>query len=260
MVENDHNNSPINLEPKPTSVSPGMILGAAFIFFILGFATAYLVTSTSDNDDVEAAVQATFTALTPPPTAVPTNVPILASMADHNPYIGPEDAPITMVEFSDYLCGFCGRFHGQTLEPLLEHYGDLVRFVYREYPIIGGDTSAFLGAAAQCANQQDLYWEFAGYIWANQLGERAPYTEDLIMSWAQETGLDIEAYNICMENNAGFDLVVVDYEAGRGFSVSGTPTFFINGERVVGALPLETFQDIIDRQLREMGITPPARS
>ncbi len=209
--------------------------------------------------EIDAAVQATLFALTPSPTPQPTNVPIADTIANHNPYLGPEDAPITIVEFSDYLCGFCGRFHGQTLEPLLEHYGDLVRFVYREYPIIGGDTSVVLGSAAQCANMQGLYWEFAAHIWANQLGERQAYSMDLVNGWAEASGLDMADYNFCMENNVGFDFVVMDYEAGRAFNVTGTPTFFINGERFVGAHPLENFMNLIDRQLMAQGIEPPAR-
>jgi protein-disulfide isomerase len=232
---------------------------------------ALLATAVDDEDEratmraviqqeINNAVEATLFALTPTATPLPTDVPLADTMADHNPSLGPEDAPVTIVEFSDYLCGFCGRFHSQTLDPLLEHYGDLIRFVYREYPVIGGQTSAAIGAAAQCANEQGKYWEYSDLIWDNQLGDqRQQWSAELLASFAQEAELDIDDYNQCLEDETGFNNVVTDFEAGRAFNVTGTPTFFINGERLVGAQPIEAFFEVIDRQLEAQGVEPPPR-
>jgi protein-disulfide isomerase len=91
-----------------------LILPAA-IFFALGIMTAYLFWGTSlSKNEIEAAVNQTLIALTPAPTAQPTNVPVQLTVAEHNPYLGPEDAPITMVEFSDYQCPYCSVFHTDT--------------------------------------------------------------------------------------------------------------------------------------------------
>lgn len=213
------------------------------------------------QSEIAAAVQGTLIALTPTATLLPTRAPVEETFTEQNPRLGLDDAPITLVEFSDYLCTYCGRFHAETLEPLLEHYGDLVRFVYREYPIIGQNVTAFIGSSAQCANLQGKYWEFSNLVWGNQLGEsRQEFTEDLLASYASDIGLDMIVYNRCLADGAGFDLVVADFNAGRAYNISGTPTFFINGERVVGALPINYFMDVIDLQLRELGIQPPARS
>lgn len=210
--------------------------------------------------EIEAAVRATFIALTPTATLPPTAAPITETFVDANPVLGPADAPITIVEFSDYFCGFCGRFHAQTLEPLLAHYGDLVRFIYREYPIIGGQQSADVGAAAQCAGFQDKYWEFSDLIWQNRTSsERPPIDGNLITQWANDVELDFDEFVACIEEGRGFEIVLADFEAGRAYEITGTPTFFINGVRFVGAQPLEAFQNLIDSQLREMGIEPPAR-
>lgn len=212
------------------------------------------------QSEINAAVQATFMALTPTVTPLPTNVPVAESFTTNNPVLGPEDAPITIVEFSDYNCGFCGRFHAQTLTPLLQHYGDLVRFVYREYPIIGGQVSADIGAAAQCAGEQDKYWEYSDLIWANRTSQERPeITGETLTTWANEVGLNFDQFLACLEEGRGFEVVIADFEAGRAYNITGTPTFFINGERFVGAQPLEAFQAIIDRQLLEMGIEPPER-
>lgn len=213
------------------------------------------------DDEIDSAVLGTLSALTPTATPLPTDVPIEDTFVEANPFLGPDDAPITIVEFSDYNCGFCGRFHATTLEPLLEHYGDLVKFVYREYPIIGGQNTADIGAAAQCLNEQDLYWEFTDLVWANQTSpERQSLDGQLLGVYADQVGADTDSLLECLESGRGFDVVLNDFETGREFGITGTPTFFINGERFVGAQPIEAFFEIIDRKLIELDIEPPDRS
>lgn len=215
-------------------------------------ATAYAII----QDQINSAVQATLIALTPSPTPLPTNVPVDLTFAEHSPRLGPDDAPIVIVEFSDYQCPYCGRFHTNTLEPLLDHYGDLVQFIYREYPIIGGQASADAGAAALCAGQQDQYWAFASLIWETT-SARGALTSETLTGFAEQLELDMTAYTVCVESGEGINMVIIDYQAGRDFLITGTPTFFINGEKVVGAQPIEVFMSVIDRQLREKGIDPP---
>lgn len=213
------------------------------------------------QEQINASVRGTLIALTPTATPLPTRAPIDETFNTTNPSFGPADAPITLVEFSDYLCGFCGRFHAQTLAALQEHYGDLLRFVYREYPVIGQNLTAMIGASAQCANLQGKYWEYTDLVWANQLGaERQEFTPELLVDYAIQAKLDMNAYNTCLQSEEGFNLVVADFQAGQAYVITGTPTFFINGERLVGAQPIEVFMDVIDRHLREQGIEPPARS
>lgn len=213
------------------------------------------------DDEINAAIISTFIALTPTATSLPTDVPITETFVDSNPFLGPDDAPITIVEFSDYNCGFCGRFHATTLDPLLEHYGDLVKFVYREYPVIGGQNTADIGAAAQCLNEQDLYWEFTDLIWENQISpNRVSLDGTSLGDFANQVGADTDELLACLEAGRGFEVVLADFEAGRAFNITGTPTFFINGELFVGAQPIEAFFNIIDRKLIELGIDPPARS
>lgn len=245
------------------------LLATAVIFFILGALMVYVVrepsenpASTNDQAAINDAVAATFVALTPTATPQPTDVPVNQSFEEHNPFLGPEDAPIVLVEFSDYQCPYCARFHEQTLSPLLEHYDGLIKFVYREYPIIGGQVSADMSTAAQCANLQGQYWEYTDLIWANQLSnERRQVDSDLLGEFAETAELDLDVFNTCLDEGTGFDLVVTDFEAGRDWNVSATPGFFINGTRYsFGAQPLDVFLDVIDAELVELGISPPERS
>ena len=243
------------------------LIFTAIIFFALGAMMSYLLVSgsssssaSSSDSGVAAAVNETLFALTPPPTAQPTNVPVQLTVAEYNPYLGPEDAPITMVEFSDYWCSFCGRFHTQVLEPLLEHYDDNVKFVYREYPVIGAQQSATIGSSAQCANLQGKYWEFVDLVWTNTTGDRLPLDAEILASYATIVQLDAEEYEACLEAEIGINNVNSDYTKGLEYDITGTPTFFINGERHVGAQPIEYFMDVIDRQLLDLGIQPPQRS
>lgn len=256
---------PIDLKPTPPQQSTtATLLITAAVFFGLGFVLAYLIFGTRGDEpnysSVQSAVNATFVALTPPPTLPPTRVPFELTYTDHNPRLGPDAAPIKMVEFSDYQCPYCGYFHATTLQPLLDHYGDLVQFIYREYPIIGGQSSAEAGAAALCASQQGRYWEYAELIWENQASnQRVSISTELLASFAEQTELDMDAYNTCLEDETGLNLVIADYQAGVGFDIRATPTFFIDGERISGANPIEDFMDIIDAQLTRKGIQPPPR-
>lgn len=220
------------------------------------------VANAMNGTQIADAVQATFVALTPTATPFPTDVPTeLTFDEEHNPSRGPEDAPIVLVEFSDYLCPYCARFHNDTLEPLLDHYGDNIRFIYREYPIIGGQASVDISVAAKCANVQDQYWEFADLIWENRLSEARPNIDQAMLdSFGQELDLDTESYNACREDGTGLNMVIADFDAGQLYDVRATPGFFISGERFTyGAVPIEYFMDIIDAQLIEKGITPPER-
>ncbi|MCI0711802.1 MAG: DsbA family protein [Chloroflexi bacterium] len=260
---------PVEDTPPGSGASIFSLIVTAIVFFALGAFMAFIFQGSSDDDalpsssvEIARAVEATFVALTPTATPLPTRVPTDQTLAEHNPFLGDEDAPIVMVEFSDYLCPYCARFHTETLEPLMAHYDGLVKFVYREYPIIGGQLSADISAAAQCAAIQDKYWEFTDLIWLNQISlERQQVTPELLEEYARTAEADVEEFNACIENGTGFNNVVVDYEAGRNYNINGTPGFFINGNRfTVGAAPLEVFIDAIDAELERMGITPPTGS
>lgn len=181
--------------------------------------------------------------------------PATADLADNDPAFGPDDAAVTIVEFSDFYCSFCGRFANETLPLLQETYGDYIRFVYRDMPIIGGQISVDAAIAGNCAHAQDNFWGFHNLIFQNA-GARS---RDAFVSFADELGLDTELFAACLDDRAMSEEVTLDYIDGQGLGISGTPAFFINGRLVSGAQPYDTFALVIDSELRKAGITPPER-
>lgn len=163
------------------------------------------------------------------------------------PSIGPENAPIVIVEFSDFNCQYCGLFARTTLPVLMSKYSQEIRFVYRHAPF--GPASSFDAAqASMCAYDQDRFWEYHDPLFGNQ----APLGAELYREIAVRLELDIPAFNGCLDNNDYMDLIEADLEFARTTGILGTPTFFINRLELVGAQPIEVFTDVIDAELKAL--------
>ena len=163
-----------------------------------------------------------------------------------NPSLGSEDAPITIIEFSDYECPFCRRWHDEVFDKIRDEYPDRVRFVYRDFPLTSLHPNAVSAAeAASCADEQDAFWEFSEMLYSDEYG----FGEDAYVKYAQDLELDIPGFEECIEEGRYSDEVQADYEFASSIGVRSTPTFFLNGIAVVGAQPFEVFQDIIEKEL-----------
>lgn len=163
---------------------------------------------------------------------------------DGDPSIGPDDAPVTIVEFSDFNCPYCRKFHQETFEGLMSAYGDRIRFVYRDFPITSAES--FVAAqAANCAGRQGAYWPFHNALFSGSLGlGRAAYE-----AYAQQLGLDVQALGACLDSGEEAAEVTADARTASELGVTGTPTFFINGIALVGAQPLTEFSRVIEDEL-----------
>ena len=167
--------------------------------------------------------------------------------ADDDPSWGNADAPVTIIEFSDFQCPYCRVFYQTTLVTLLERYPKQVRFVYRDFPLASIHPQATLAAeASQCAHAQGRFWEFHNAVFAN-IDRLGP---DLYQSLAISMDLDKERFAACVNSREFSAEVEKDFNDARALGVTGTPTFFINGIPLVGAQPLEVFVEIIDRELK----------
>lgn len=168
-----------------------------------------------------------------------------------DPLLGNPSAPVTIVEFSDFQCPFCGRFF-QSVEPqILEKYVKTgkVKFVYRDFAFLG-EESEWAGIAAECANEQGKFWQYHDYLFSHQQGENGgAFSKANLKRFAQTLGLDAGAFNSCFDSEKYRDEVLKDTSDGRALGVSGTPTNFINGRAVVGALPFEEFAKTIEEEL-----------
>jgi protein-disulfide isomerase len=165
--------------------------------------------------------------------------------------LGDPNAKITVVEFADYQCPFCKRYHDAVGPDLLKQYVDSgkIQFVYKHSAFLGQE-SVWAAQAAECAADQDQFWEYHDLLFAKQNGENVGlFTKDKLIAYAKELDLDIAKFEPCLQNDDTLQRVGADTEEGRQVGVTGTPTFFINGKPLVGAQPAEVFRAEIDAAL-----------
>ena len=160
--------------------------------------------------------------------------------------IGPADAPITLVEFSDYQCPYCQRWHDQVYDSLMAAYPGHIRLVYRNLPLTQLHPQAMNAAESSlCAGEQDAYWQYHDKLFENsQL-----LSDSLYASLAADLGLDAAAFDACMTEHKYKSQIEADMQFAIDLGVQSTPTFFINGLALVGAQPLSAFQQVIDDEL-----------
>ena len=165
--------------------------------------------------------------------------------AEGFPSVGPEDAPVTIVEFSDFECPYCAGLL-PTLAKVKQQYADAVRVVYRHYPLTGIHPHAWKAAEASlCAREQGSFWELHDLMFA----EQDDLAVDALKAKAARLGLD-KSFNRCLDSGYYHDAVLADLRAGDALGVSGTPALFINGRFVDGAVPFDYLAVIIDDELR----------
>ena len=183
------------------------------------------------------------------------------------PVRGPKDAAVTIVNYDDFQCPYCSRMH-QTLFPgILKEYGDRVRIIYKDFPLFEIHPWALHAAIdANCLGAQDgdAYWSFADYIHANQReisGEKLPAREfaalDRIAAGeGRKRNLDAGRLGACIKAQSD-KAVRASAAEGTKLGVDSTPTLFVNGEKISGALPEEEIRTVLDRALRDAGQKPP---
>lgn len=166
---------------------------------------------------------------------------------DDDAFLGNANAPVKIVEFSDYQCPFCARFYSNTLPDLKKNFIDTgkVKFVYRDYPLGFHEDAQKAAEATECAEDQGKFWEMHDKIFDNQ---RAIDVNSL-KTYASELGLDTDQFNSCLDSGKYASEVQKDLSDGQAAGVSGTPTFFINGKKLVGAQPYEAFEQVINQEL-----------
>lgn len=155
------------------------------------------------------------------------------------PAWGSDDAPITIVEFTDYECPFCRRFTSQTYPGIRDNYGDRIRYVIKHFPLTSIHPHAQKAAeAAECAFDQGQFWAYH-----DRLFEEAPALQvPLLKQYAGELGLDQAAFSQCLDSGRKREIVEADFQDAVALGLRGTPGFFINGRALYGAQPLRTFE------------------
>lgn len=160
------------------------------------------------------------------------------------PSMGPESAPVTLIEVSDYQCPFCKRIQ-PTLDQVMQTYQGKIRRVFLDFPLSFHADSPKAHEAAHCAGEQDKYFEMYHRIFGNQASIKVP---DL-KKYAQEINLDMSKFEQCLDSGKFTAQVQKNMSIGAASGVSGTPAFFINGVMLSGAQPFSSFKEVIDNEL-----------
>ncbi len=218
------------------------------VLVVLAFAVGILVGYVAwGRDTAVAAAPAAAAAVAQQPAAA-TAAPQYRRYeipTDGYPSLGPDDAEIVIVEFSDFQCPFCRKFHDETYQSLLDAYPGQIRFVYRNLPLTSIHPNAMPAAVASlCANDQDAYWDYHEKLFSSETLDEATYIQ-----YATDLDLNVDTFTACLSDGSHDAFIQEDMQFALDLGVQSTPTFFVNGLAIVGAQPLTNFQQIIDKEL-----------
>ncbi|MBT4936188.1 thioredoxin domain-containing protein [Candidatus Woesearchaeota archaeon] len=167
---------------------------------------------------------------------------------------GSADAPVTIIEFSDYECPFCGKYVQETYPQIVTEYIDTgkVQYVFRDFPLDFHQNAQKASEAAECAGEQGKYWDMHDQLFANQ----NLLDVDNLKRYALNLGLDTDEFDTCLDSGSMEAEVQKDMADGQKAGVSGTPAFFINGKMISGAQPFSAFKTEIEAALSASGVEP----
>jgi protein-disulfide isomerase len=215
-----------------------------------------VVVGTSAADEETAGERPVAGVRTDAPAPVPSDDPLLAVTRREagDPLAkGAVDAPVVIVEYSDFQCPFCGRFARETAPVLEQEYVDegLVRIEWRDFPYLGPE-STLAAQAGRAAAAQDRFWQFHDAMYADQPAPNSgSLTEERLVEVAREVGLDVDRFRRDLASESVAAAVQDDFTEGQSIGVTGTPAFLVNGRPVMGAQPVEVFRQLIDQGLAE---------
>ncbi len=183
------------------------------------------------------------------------------------PTRGNKDAKVVVVNYDDFECPFCSRMHETLFPTLFKEYGDKVLFIYKDYPLAEihpWSIHAAVNANCLAAQSSDAYWDFADYIHANQKevnsekGKEAQFEalDRITMLQGQQHNLDTAKLQSCIKAQDD-KAVKASMQEGDKLGLNATPTMFVNGQELEGALPIADVRTVLDRALEQAGVTPP---
>ncbi|USN53296.1 MAG: DsbA family protein [Candidatus Nomurabacteria bacterium] len=219
------------------------VLGLGALFIILS--GGYVGLTIHSLQKVITSDTSSFTFNTQQNQGVNTNSNLDAQLVGENdPSLGPADAAVTIVEFGDYQCPYCKEVF-PTVRQLMNTYSGQIRFVFRDYPVTEAHPLALFAAeAGQCAWEQgsNQYWSLHDRMFIGQ----DEMTQENILAWARLAGVKEDEFTSCITSGKYENEILDDFSDGLDLGVRGTPTFFVNGRKIEGALPFATFQQLIE--------------
>ncbi len=226
----------IRKRAAPNNTAFSALIAGLPLMFIAGMFVGYQLWGKPN-------VQADQAADSPSTPAQRYDIPI----EDDDPVLGSETAAVTIIEFSDYECPYCQRYHDQTFDQILATYGDQIRYVYKDLPLTSIHPNAVPAAnAAHCAHEQNAFWDFHDLLFSLQRG----LNDTAYVAYADQLGLDMPSFEECLNEGRYVNIVMKDTAVLTAINAPlSTPTFFINGQYLAGAQPFSVFAQLIDAEL-----------
>ncbi len=254
---------------KDTGINAYLVTTLVIFAFLLGMLTNKVLTleKTLKNQTLNNSDQAdnvlSNTDSTQPNSAIqkalqnPTQTPKVDVSIGHLPALGAKDAKVTIIYFSDPQCPFSERFENNTYPQIYDAYikANKIKFAYRHYPLTSiHPNSQKASEAGECANEQNKFWEYQKILFENQSTWSPQSSVDAVNSftdYADELNLNTDQFRSCLNTNKYEENVQKDITGGNQAGVDGTPTFFINGQRLVGAQPFDRISALIEQELKK---------
>jgi len=193
-----------------------------------------------------------FLAIYPEPEKNITNLTSSKLIENGSPVLGESNAPITILEWGDYQCTYCYKFHQNTLNTINDDFikTGKVKLVFKDFPLNGPD-SILAAKASFCANDQEKYWQYHNELYKNWGGERTGWiTRESLDRFASTVGLNLQEFNTCLDEHKYQNKVNGLYDFGQEIGIDATPSFLVfNDEKIIkirGNQPLEVFLKTID--------------
>jgi len=223
----------------------------ALVVIGVGYLTVLIYQSSQESsDDLLSSISTEYVNdISLDSAGVTSNNPGVSVETTDDPYVGSIDAKVHIVEFGDFECSYCNQ-EVEVIKQLQTLYGNQIFFQFRDFPVVDSHDNAYNAAiASECAHEQsaEKYWQYHDRLFQFQ----ESLTDELYVSLAQRIGLNEEEFTTCFNAQSTADDVQKDYLDGLDVGVTGTPTFFINGYRVPGAISFDMFKKVIDQLLEE---------
>lgn len=187
------------------------------------------------------------------PTAPPTPTSVQVKLLEADPVKGDPKAKVTVTEFADFQCPFCGRFHTDAYLPIVKDYVDTgkVKFVYKQLAILGKESTDAANASL-CAKEQNKFWEYFDYLYTHQQGEnQGAFSPDNLKKFAAELGLNISQFNTCLDDQKYNDQVQADIAEATRLGFNSTPSIAVGKTPIIGAQPYAQFKAAIEAELNK---------
>lgn len=231
------------------------IMAGVTLASVTAFVMTYALLQSNLDDSGSARTNTTGTVAgvedtNPSPTDAPAapTAPVDITVTDQDHVRGDKNAPVTIVEYSDFECPFCAR-HLPTVEKIMQEYDGQVRLIYRHFPLSFHPQAQKAAEASECASEQGKFWEMHDKLFA--MNEAGTLSLENFKKAAGELGLKQAQFDSCLNDGKYADRVQSDFSQGSQYGVNGTPATFVNGKLVSGAVPFESFKTVIDQALAD---------